>query len=91
MFVSRLADVNFSLRITVELQFFVILDQLLSSGTIRFTFSQIEDILRFIVFPYATFRPGGPAHLFRKVALSSLCGILRNPTFHDEIAKNTSH
>lgn len=90
VFVSRLTDVNFSMRITIELQFFVILDQLLGGGSIRFTFSQIEDLLRFIIFPYVAFRPGGPAHLFRKVALSSLRHVLQNASFHSELALNSS-
>lgn len=76
VFVSRLAEINLALRVTAELQYFTVLEGLLRGRKMKFTAGQLEELLRCVVLTHATFRPGGPAHLFRKIAVSCLSAIL---------------
>jgi dynein assembly factor 5, axonemal len=76
VFLARLADVNLALRVTSELQYFTVLEGLLRGRKVHFTGSQLEELLRVVVLHHATFRPGLPAHLFRKIAIACLSAVL---------------
>nr|CCD13736.1 unnamed protein product [Trypanosoma congolense IL3000] len=77
IFLLKLSDIDFSKRITEHLQYIRVLEELLWRKTAIFTAGQLEELLRTIIIPLGTFRPGGQAHLFRKVAISSLCALLQ--------------
>ncbi|KAH8613469.1 hypothetical protein ERJ75_000783100 [Trypanosoma vivax] len=72
----KLSEVDFTKRITDHLQYLRILEELLWRKVPVFSAPQLEELLRIIIIPLATFRPGAPAHLFRKVAISALCAFL---------------
>ncbi|ORC85787.1 HEAT repeat containing 2 [Trypanosoma theileri] len=78
LFLVKLADIDFTKRVTEELNYMRVLDQLLWQKVPVFSASQLEELLRVIILPLSTFRPGGSAHLFRKVAVSCLCAILED-------------
>ncbi|KAK7202011.1 hypothetical protein NESM_000269300 [Novymonas esmeraldas] len=76
VFVSRLSEVNFAVKVTEELRYFSVLEKLLWSRTDAFSPSETSELLRTVVLPLATFQPGSTAHLFRKVAVDCLCALL---------------
>lgn len=87
VFVARLTEVNLALRVTSELQYFSVLEGLLRGRKVKFTASQLEELLRSVILHHATFRPGGPAHLFRKIAIGCLSAALH--PFHRTSLKET--
>lgn len=76
IFISRLSEINFSTRVTEELQYFTILERLLWNHTVQFNEQQLSELLRIIILPLAAFQPSNAAHLFRKVAVNCLCVII---------------
>ena len=72
LFLDRLSQVNYTLRVTGELQYFTQLRTLLELRRIKFSPEALEAIFRSIVLEHGHFHPGPPAHLFRKIALSTL-------------------
>lgn len=79
IFIARLGDVDFSVRVADELRYFSVLERLLWSQTTIFSTDDLKDLLRAVILPLATFRPGNPAHLLRKVAVNCLCAVTGNP------------
>lgn len=84
IFTAHLSEVNYALRITAELRFFSILQRLLIETRVHFTTQQLEDLLRSIILVHAKFHPGQPAHLFRKIAIAALGGII-GPFYRDAL------
>lgn len=76
IFVSRLADVNFAVKVTEELRYFSVLERLLWGKTVAFGADDAHELLRVVVLPLAAFQPGSTAHLFRKVAVNCLCAMI---------------
>ena len=72
LFIQRLSEVNYTHRVASELHFFSLLRSLLEARKIPFTGTQLETFLRGIVLVHGKYAPGPTAHLFRKLALSTL-------------------
>ncbi|CAJ1992153.1 protein of unknown function - conserved [Leishmania donovani] len=93
IFESRLTDINFAFKVTEELRYFTVLEQLLWCRTGAFAPSETSELLRAIVLPLSAFQPGNTAHLFRKVAVNCLCALL-GPVYCDalqaELVKNSN-
>jgi dynein assembly factor 5, axonemal len=84
IFVSRLAELNFAVKVTEELRYFTVLERLLWGKTMTFSPSEAHELLRGIVLPLATFQPGNTAHLFRKVAVNCLCAMV-DPAYREAL------
>lgn len=82
IFVARLTDLNFAMKVTEELRYFTVLERLLWNQTVAFRASELHELLRGVVLPLATFQPGNTAHLFRKVAINCLCAMV-DPTYRE--------
>ena len=76
IFVGHLSTVNYSNRVTSELQFFTMLRKVLSGANPVFSAAQLELLLRTVVLTHGKFHPGPPAHLFRKLSISCLSAML---------------
>jgi dynein assembly factor 5 len=72
IFVSHLGNVNYTLRVTAELQFFTVLESLLSKRIADFSADSLEELLRAVVLNHGTFHPSPTANLFRKLAVNTL-------------------
>eukprot|EP00658_Telonema_sp_P-2_P001908 TRINITY_DN10705_c0_g1_i2.p1 TRINITY_DN10705_c0_g1~~TRINITY_DN10705_c0_g1_i2.p1 ORF type:complete len:569 (-),score=105.15 TRINITY_DN10705_c0_g1_i2:108-1814(-) len=80
IFLARLSNVDLQMRVTDEISFFRALDRLLWRGKVVFAPAELESLLRSVVLEHGgKFKPGGPAHLFRKIGVSSLCAIVSIP------------
>ncbi|KPI89518.1 hypothetical protein ABL78_1394 [Leptomonas seymouri] len=84
IFVSRLSEINFAVKVTEELRYLTVLERLLWNKTVAFQPSEVHELLRAIVLPLATFQPGNTAHLFRKVAVNCLCALV-DPSYRDAL------
>ncbi|KPA81158.1 hypothetical protein ABB37_04500 [Leptomonas pyrrhocoris] len=84
IFVSRLAEINFAVKVTEELRYLTVLERLLWNKTVAFQPSEVQELLRAIILPLATFQPGNTAHLFRKVAVNCLCAVV-DPSYRDAL------
>ncbi|KEG12368.1 HEAT repeat containing 2 [Trypanosoma grayi] len=78
VFLVKLTDIDFTKSVTEELHYLRVLEQLLWQKTHVFSASQLEELLRTVVLPLSAFRPGGTAHLFRKVSVNCLCAMLED-------------
>ncbi|AAZ11692.1 uncharacterized protein TEOVI_000336500 [Trypanosoma equiperdum] len=77
IFLLKLSDIDFTQRVTDCLQYMRMLEELLWRKVPVFSGRQLEEVLRVVILPLGAFRPGGQAHLFRKVAVSSQCALLQ--------------
>lgn len=77
IFLAHLSSIDLQLRITDEISFFKSLDRLLWRGKVVFAPSELESLIRSVVLEHGgRFKPGGPAHLLRKIGVSCLCAIV---------------
>jgi len=77
LFVQRLSNIKFNVRVSDELALYQIMETLLEGQKMTFTADQLEIILRAIVMPHLGFQPGPAAALFRKLAFATLRAMLR--------------
>ena len=76
IFVAHLGNVNYTLRVTSELQFFSVLESLLARRIADFSPESIEELLRAIILNHGAFHPGPTANLFRKLSVNTLGTII---------------
>jgi len=73
LFVARLSNVNYTLQVKDELNFFGIMRNVLRNPeAVRFESDQLELLLRRVIFEHSKFVPGHASGLFRKLAVANL-------------------
>lgn len=82
IFIARLGEIDFAIRVTDELRYFSVLEQVLWLRKVTFSAEDLEEILRVIILPLGGFQPGNVAHLFRKIAVNCLCALTAEPYWH---------
>lgn len=79
IFITRLGEVDFTLRVTDELRYFSVLEQTLWARKATFSSADLEELLCVVIMPLGGFQAGNVAHLFRKVGVNCLCALFTEP------------
>lgn len=87
--VTRLGEVNFALRVTDELRYFSVLEQLLWDSTVSLSTKVLDELLRVVVLPLSAFNANHIAGLFRKIAINCLCAI-STATYRSKVLENVT-